>query len=331
MINDDAPLLGGMPAAHCAIVRAGTSSVVVLDGRTIRPGEAGKKEVLRIILGQDFQGGLGGKTSQDNKAALAWPADKRGRFRFRFLQVIPHSRKVLPMECSNAAAASALLPQLVRGVSPEHPVIHTRNLSTGQPMELYPEIVRGVPRSCGIRFLVRPADRQALRGFGRPFELKIGRRKLRCNPVLRGNLFLFTEIDPEEMTEEIMAGIERAGMRAARKSGFQPPSGYHPKVVPFQVLERGEKSAVKAASFYHGERHRSMPGSAAMALTGFLETKLGSVDQITCCRWKVHHPSGEFEVRLGFHRKQSEIEWAEFTTPVHLIGWGAAALPWRRG
>ncbi len=330
MIDDDAPLIKGMTAAHCAIIRAGTSTVVVLDGRTIRSGEAGKNEVLRIMLGQDFQGGLGGKTSQDNKVALAWPADEKGKFRFRFFQIVAHSRKVLPMECSNAAAASALLPQLVRGVSANHPMIQTRNLSTGQPMELRPEIIDDIPRSCGIRFLIRPRERAALKGLCNTFTIKTAKQKLCCTPVLRGNLFLFTEMAPKEMTKTTFEAIEKAGMRKARKAGFKPLAGYHPKVIPFQLLSRGKHSEVESASYYHGERHRSMPGSAAMALTSFLETKFRTDSPTLCDRWTVHHTSGEFEVRLGFNNQETQMEWAEFTTPVQLICWGAAALPWRR-
>ena len=330
MIDDDAPLIKGMAAAHCAVIRAGTSTVVVLDGRTIRSGEAGKNEVLRIMLGQDFQGGLGGKTSQDNKVALAWPADEKGKFRFRFFQIVAHSRKVLPMECSNAAAASALLPQLVRGVAANHPMIQTRNLSTGQPMELRPKIINDIPRSCGIRFLIKPQERVALQGLCKTFTVKTATQKLRCTPVLRGNLFLFTEMEPKKMTQKTFEAIEKAGMRHARKAGFKPQSGYHPKVVPFQLLSRGKHSEVKSASYYHGELHRSMPGSAAMALTSFLETKFRNESPVFCNRWTVYHTSGDFEVRFGFSNKQAELEWAEFTTPVHLLSWGAAALPWRR-
>ena len=148
--------------------------------------------------------------------------------------------------------------------------------------------------------------------------------------MLLGNLFLFSDIDPLSVDTEVIDKIARSGMRTAHSAGFRPGRGYHPKVVPYRITKDGAKPAVRTASFYHGEQHRSFPGSAGMALAAFLEQKQSEAGGRP---WRIRHPSGDFEVRLGYtaSARSKRLLWTEFTTPTRLVGWGAAALPWRRG
>lgn len=309
---------------RCMFVRSGTSRVLLLDGAAIRAGKAGHDQVRRIMLGADGHGGFGGMTSQDNKVALVCSGEEAGTFRFRCLQVVAESGAVLPMECSNSAAASAMMAQL-SGRRDGQAVWRATNLSTGQKVELRPDSPRGIARSWSIRFLADANYRKKLLGWGRARRVQLPDREVEVAPVLLGNLFLFTDIAPDLLDEESLATIAKVGMGAAREAGWKFPENYHPKVIPYRLL--GDRSAreVETAGFYHGERHRSMPGSAAMALASFLELR-GDYPKERRPQWTVRHTSGAFDVRLGVEASggDKEIFWAEFTTPVRLLGWGVA-------
>jgi hypothetical protein len=312
---------------RCMLVRSGTSRLLLLDGAEIRSGEAGYEQVRRIMLGVDGHGGYGGQTSQENKVALVWPADETGEFRYRFLQVIAHSGVVLPMECSNSASASAMLVQLSEPPEKLNSAWRATNLSTGQKVELRPYPKKGVAKAWGVRFLATASSRKALCGLCGPSHVRLFGQEVEMTPVLLGNLFLFTRIDPARLDSESAETIARKGMRVARTAGFSPPEGYHPKVLPYRIVSEGTTRAIETVSYYHGERHRSMPGSAAMALASFLEMH-GEHPPTDQPQWSIRHPSGTFDVRLNFEGRRGarELAWAEFTTPVQLLGWGVAAL-----
>jgi len=325
-------LLDVAPSATYMLVRSGTSRIVILDGHHVRSGAPGRADVLRIMLGADGHGGLGGPTLQDNKVALVWPEPVPGQFRFRFLQVIPTVRAVLPMECSNSSSAAAMLAQLGGHHRGFDAVCSAVNLSTRQRVELRPSRTQRIADAWAVRFLASARTRRSLGGLTGTHYTRIGDRRVAYHPVLLGNLFLFAELDPAQCDPAAALVIARAGMRAAHAAGFRAARGYHPKVIPHRVVATGCPAEVRAASYYHGERHRSFPGSAAMALCAFLADRLGD-DAPALGRWRVQHPSGAIEVTLGFDtkRRAPRLEWTEFVTPVALLAWGAAAMPWREG
>ncbi len=332
MIPHFSQLLEHAPAATFMLVRSGTSRLVVLDGRQIRSGAQGHKEVLSIMVGRDGHGGLGGATLQDNKVVLVWPDAELAKFRFRFLQVVPSTGAVLPMECSNASSASAMLAQLGGHHHGPESQWQAVNLSTGQNVELRPDSDHSIAHAWAVRFVATAQTRNALQGLTCDQQVQVPGKAVTFRPVLLGNLFLFAKIDPEGIDIEAIETIERTGMQAARDAGFNPEPDYAPKVIPYAVLSKGARPQVRTASYYHGERHRSFPGSAAMALSAFLA---GTDEDGPSTRtdWQVHHPSGVIDVKLGFEdsRQGPKLQWTEFVTPVALLGWGAVAMPWRRG
>jgi len=331
MLPHFSTLMENVPAATFMLVRSGTSRLVVLDGSQIRPGGQGHKEILSIMLGRDRHGGLGGPTLQDNKVVLVWPEEELAKFRFRFLQVVPSTRAVLPMECSNSSSASAMLAQLGghhRGAESQWQAV---NLSTGQRIELRPNRDREIASAWAVRFLAVPGTRKALKGLTGDHRVKIRGETITFRPVLVGNLFLFASVDPERVDADMVAAIAHAGMQVARKAGFNPKLGYAPKVIPYTILSFGSQPKIRTASYYHGERHRSFPGSAAMAICAFLASTQTDVSRAPT-RWRLHHPSGVIEVDLGFDTsgRVPILLWTEFVTPVALLSWGAVAMPWRR-
>jgi hypothetical protein len=324
-------LLETAPAATYMLVRSGTSRLVILDGRNVRAGAGGRTDVLRIMLGADGHGGLGGPTLQDNKVALVWAEQVPAQFRFRFLQVIPSLRVALPMECSNSASAAAMLAQLSGHHRGLDAVCRAVNLSTGQRIELRPNREHAIADAWAVRFLASARTRRSLAGLAGKFRVRLAGRSVEFHPVLLGNLFLFAAMDPGECDAATAAPIARAGMRAARASGFRAPHDYHPKVIPYRVASTGGRPEVHAASYYHGELHRSFPGSAAMALCAFLACSKGR-EAAALDHWRVRHPSGVIDVALSFDasHRVPRLEWTEFVTPVSLLAWGAAATNWHR-
>jgi hypothetical protein len=245
--------------------------------------------------------------------------------------VIAATGAVLSMECSNSASASAMLTQM--GTDPDRPRSQWKatNLSTGQKIELRPEPDSGVANAWRVRFLATRASREALAGLGGTHEIQVLGQRVEMTPVALGNLFLFTRIHPAGLDGTVAEEIARVGMHAARAAGFSAPEGYHPKVIPYRVTADGSQRVVEAASYYHGELHHSMPGSAAMALAAFLEMHNPQLRRGRP-HWSVRHTSGAFDVRLGIEADRGglELAWTEFTTPVRLLGWGVAALPRRK-
>ncbi len=313
------------------VVRSGTSRIVILDGHQLRPGGRGHEDVLRIMLGVDGNGGLGGRTLQENKVALVWPEAVSAQFRFRVLQVIPSTREVLPVECLNSSSAAVTLAQLGGRHRRHESLWRAVNLSTGQNIELRPGKDQGVADAWAVRFLASPRTRRALAGLGGQHKVLLGSQRVAFHLVWLGNLFLFTELDPARCDADASAVIARAGVRAAQAAGIRPGRGYHPKVIPYRVVSTGDRPEVRAASYYLGELHRSFPGSAAMALCAYLAGRHGK-DAPALDQWRVGHPSGAIDVRLGFEAsgRAPRLEWSELVTPVSLLSWGVAAMPWRR-
>jgi hypothetical protein len=324
-----ADVLSREDSIRCMLVRSGTSRLLLLDGVEVRPGKAGHDQVRRIMLGSDGHGGYGGRSSQENKVALVWSGVESGTFRFRFLQVIAQSGAILPMECSNSASASAMLAQLGDDVGRPISMWKATNLSTGQKIELRPEPGPRIAKAWRVRFLASPASREALAGLGGPCHVRVLGQRVEITPVALGNLFLFTKIDPTRLDSASSEIIARAGMQAARAAGFAAPEGYHPKVIPYRITSTSSRE-VETASYYHGELHHSMPGSAAMALAAYLEMH-ESRSRGKSARWRIQHTSGSLEVRLGIEagRGDFRLAWTEFSTPVGLLGWGVADLPRR--
>ncbi len=321
-------LLSRAPSARYMIVRSGTSRLVVLDGSEIRPGAAGRNEVLRLMKGDRDHGGLGGSTLQENKVALVWPEEREAAFRFRFLQVIPETGSVLPMECCNGASSAAMLAQLGGYCPGRTEAWRAVNLSTGQKMELRPRNRQGIAQAWRIRFLASQKSRKTLGELNAPKLACAGDLSIPYHPVVIGNLFLFAEIDPEQCSPEIVDAVEQAGLEEMRKCGMGG-TGYRAKVIPYNLQGYGSPSVVRSASYYCGERHRSFPGSAAMALAAFLESRrAGSAGKARV--WRIVHPSGEIDVELGYPEGSGAgLIWSELTTPVELLAWGSAFLPWR--
>lgn len=293
----------------CMIICSGTSRLVVINGEHLpeNPGPV----LLELMLGKPY--GLGGTTSQSNKVAVVNTDRAREAFTFHFYQIIHQTGRMMDdMECSNAAAASGLFARLSEVAKPRQQKhqLRTTNLATGQHVQLtIPGEADIWTHPWGVRFQLDPQVPEKFRACGEPHRVA----DVECHIVPHGNVFVFCQYPPEQMKGPFSEEIARQVSPLAVELG-RAKDGFLPKIIPYQVL--GPRH-VAAASFFHGEKHASLPGSAAMALGLFL-TLQGKVEGNPL---RVDHQSGTIDVNVDL-----EALYTEFTTPVKLLLHGAAPV-----
>lgn len=297
----------------CMIICSGTSRLVVIDACHLPQSDQARQALLLdLMLGKPH--GLGGNTSQANKIALVTSDRSCDAFSFHFYQILHTTGRMLDnMECSNAAAAAGLFARL-SGVARPRPgqhLLRTTNTATGQRVLLTIPGQDEIWKSpWGVRFELEKDVSERFQGCAEPHRID----QVPCHLVPHGNLFAFFQFPPERMTSERAEQLAQKVTSLAIELGRARP-GFVPKIIPYEV--RGP-ARVAAASFFHGEKHASLPGSAAMALGVFL-TLAGAV---SASPLTFDHQGGSIEVTVNL----PEL-YAEFATPVRLLLHGAAPVP----
>jgi hypothetical protein len=311
----------------CMIICSGTSRLVVIEGEYLpEPGPQRDDVLLGLMLGKPH--GLGGQGSQSNKVSVVTSDPKGDSFHFHFYQIIEQTGQMMDkMECSNAAAAAGLFARLSRVARPleGESIIHTTNTATGQKITLsIPAQEEMWKHPWGVRFNLDPAITEEVRGYGDPHEMTIDGRVIRYHIVPRGNVFVFCQIAPDLMTPELSVEIANQASEVAVELG-RAKRPFLPKIIPYQLLD-GRR--VRAASYFEGERHASMPGSASMALALFLSLVRGPElegQNLDAPEFDVLFTDGSMRVRVGM--AHGVATYTEFDTPVRLLLHGAAPVP----
>ena len=304
----------------CMIICSGTSRLVVIGGDSLpEPGQQRDDILLSLMLGKPH--GLGGHGSQSNKVAVVTSDPRREAFHFHFYQIIEQTGQLMDkMECSNAAAASGLFARLSRVARPVsgESIIHTTNTATGQKITLsIPEQAEMWKHPWGVRFDLDPQVTEQVRNCADEHEITVDGRTIRYHIVPRGNLFVFCQIAPQLMTPQLSLEIAQRASEVAVELG-RATRPFLPKIIPYHLLDGGH---VQAASFFEGERHASMPGSASMALSLFLLLVRGQPNP----EFEVLFEDGSMRVRIGMDG--GVASYTEFFTPVRLLMHGAAPVP----
>lgn len=311
----------------CMIICSGTSRLVVIGGESLpEAGPPRDQLLLDLMLGKPH--GLGGEGSQANKVAVVTTDRRRGAFHFHFYQIIRQTGQLMDrMECSNAAAAAGLFARLSRMArpAPGRSLLQTTNTATGQRILLsIPDHEEMWKHPWGVRFELDSEVTELVQGCSDACQMEIDGRVITYHLVPHGNLFVFCQVPPQEMTPALSLEIARqAGERAVELGRARRP--FLPKIIPYQVVDR---THVEAASFFEGERHASMPGSASMALVLFLllvRGELLSPLQEHEPEVEVRFQGGSIRVRVGM--EQGRACYTEFFTPVRLLLHGAAPVP----
>lgn len=311
----------------CMIICSGTSRLVVIDGRSLpEPGPQRNDVLLGLMLGKPH--GLGGESSQSNKVAVVTSDPRREAFHFHFYQLIHQTGQMLDkMECSNAAAAAGLFARLSRIARPadSESLIHTTNTATGQKITLsIPSQAEMWKHPWGVRFELAAEVSEDVRACAEPLHILVDGRELTYHIVPRGNLFVFCQIAPQLMTPELSMQIAEVASQKAVELG-RAVRPFLPKIIPYQILDG---THVQAASYFEGELHASMPGSASMALALFLllvrPDDLPGQD-LSAPRFEILFKDGSMDVAVGL--KDGVATYTEFFTPVRLLMHGAAPIP----
>jgi 2-methylaconitate cis-trans-isomerase PrpF len=315
------------PEACCAVVRCGTSRIVVFDGRDLPDPPAREAELAELMLGGGQQAdGLGGDHYQLNKVAVVWP-DPPG-FRFRFYQVDRSARSLVgDLECANAAAGAAVF-ALLRGQASldETGVVEASNDGTGQRVVLRPHHRNFWDCAWDVRFLLEERTPRRFSG-GAPLALvSSSGEQVALWVIEQGNVFVLADVS--------RAHLEEAGGAIALQLGSDPHRAAGPKVVTYDVRSvEAETVQAAVACFYRGERHASLPGSAAMCLASFLAgwrlDQLPATAERGMFVFDLHHPAGTLPVRVHWLR-HAGFDWicaTEFTTSVRLLLRGSALRP----
>lgn len=309
------------------IICSGTSRLVVIDGKSLPdPGEQRNDVLLGLMLGKPQ--GLGGEGSQSNKVAVVTTDKKRDAFHFHFYQIIHQTGQMMDkMECSNAAAAAGLFARLSRIARPEEgaSLIHTTNTATGQKISLsIPAQAEMWKHPWGVRFNLNPDVTQKVLECSEAFSMEVGGRDLAYHILPRGNVFVFCQISPQLMTPELSLEIAQIASEKAVETG-RAVRPFLPKIIPYHILDHNH---VEAASFFEGERHASMPGSASMALGLFLalaRPEAVAGQDLQNPEFEILFKGGSMTVGIGI--EEGIASYTQFSTPVRLLIHGAAPVP----
>lgn len=323
----------------CAVVRCGTSRVVVLRDDSVSGQAPDMTGLLDLILGDGAGSGLGGSHYQDNKVALVLPGRNASEYGFRFYQIDGVGRRVLAdMECGNAATGAGLFALLQKLAAPgPQGRLEAVNLGTGQAMELHLPNDAPVHRGDWLtRFRYEPPSPSSPDPFaGVERTLRYGsHRPVRCYVLDRGNVFVLGETARPGRAPEpaLVAALQLEGTRHAMSMGT-PRTPVAPKVLLFRVTAQGPTgSSLEARCFFQDSEHRSIPGSGAMCLAGFVASRQlasmrppgpsGALD------FRITHASGSLAVRARWERRRGyRIVSTEFSTPVRLLLYGTALMP----
>jgi 2-methylaconitate cis-trans-isomerase PrpF len=327
----------------CAVVRCGTSRAVIVNGPEL-PGHEREREeaLLNLIMGRGIADGLGGEHYQLNKVAAVYPSHLPDHFCFQFYQVDRAKGSLMAdLECANVAAGAAMFAML-RGIATPNAWggLVGVNLGTRQHVELRP---LGSPAmAMSGPWMVRfPHDGQSVReSFSGEEPLTLAHpdgRTVDYWVVERGNVFVLTQTAPEDMEPELVEALAQQGSELASMIGADPSRARAPKVLAYSVESRELTQArIRAACFFNGERHASLPGSGAMCLASCLAvTHLEEVrpeGSEGVLLFQLIHPSGEMQVAVHWERTPQgyRVATTEFATPVRLLLVGNAMLPLMR-
>ncbi|MFO1067897.1 MAG: PrpF domain-containing protein [Geminicoccaceae bacterium] len=322
----------GMPHLSCAMVRSGTSRLVVLRADQLPGDRARHKVILDLMANETMTDGLGGGHYQSNKVAVVGPGDGAHDFTFHFYQVDPKARRLYSrMECSNAASASAVAAML-DDVRPGGAggSFRTINLATRQQVDLVPPASGWWCGDWGVRFVRLHHLWEHMTETREPFAFDHHGLAVRGDIVQHGNIFVMTALPVDKVDPGLVSALASLGAAYAARVGHPASPS---KVLIYRVAGVSDNELeCDATCFSEGQQHHSLPGSAAMAMGAFLTANglLRLPDGAAAAEtgFLFHHPSGSMRARVHLVRgsRHWTIDSTSFETPVRLLMHGDIVL-----
>lgn len=322
-----------VPHVSAAIIRSGTSRLLILRQEDIPAGRARAAFILDLLATSTANDGVGGAHYQSNKVAVIAGGQGDYALEFQFYQVIPQTKKLFArMECSNAASASGLAALLFGLVPAEtEAAIPCINHATGQSVEVVPPAGSFWDGGWEVRFTRLHHLWHRMAQKSQPFALVAEGVSAEGDLVQHGNVFVFVRLPPQAATPGLVAALNARGQDYGQSIG-------HPETLPKVIFYRPRPSedgvaAYDVTCFSEGQQHHSLPGSAAMALGAFLTAKgavpLPADQPRATTHFEFFHPSGSFAAKVHLARGSShwEIKATSFVTPVRLLMLGHLVPP----
>jgi hypothetical protein len=309
-----------------AIVAAGTSRAIILSGeglQGINPEEA----VKALMKGHRTQG-LMDSHYQGNKVAVIWPAQFPSGFIFQFFQYDKATESVLSaMECSNVAASCAAYALLTGMAEPdENHSIHGFNEQTGQHIMLTPTDLAN-PSWCPwvVRFVEHNPEPNFY-PYDNSLTYREDDRETEFWAFEKGNAFVFALTDPTTASEPLIQALADKGGERIVAQGGDTQKAKALKIILYTIDDINDGVIkMNVACRFLGEQHKSLPGSAAMALAGFLTQNdlLANYpdEPYGTYRFQMKHPSGYLEVQAHWAVTDSGVQIlaTEFITPTAVL------------
>ena len=331
MAEPQVVLRRGMPHLSCAIVRSGTSRLVVLRADQLPTDRARHKVILDLMANEMATDGLGGSHYQSNKVAVVGRPHGGHDFTFHFYQVDPKARRLYSrMECSNAASASAVAAMLDDIAPNGDGCFRTVNLATRQQVELVPPASSWWCGDWGVRFVGLHQLWEHMTETREPFAFDHHGLSVRGDIVQHGNIFVMAALPVDKVDPGLVSVLAALGDAYATRVGHPTSPS---KVLIYRVASVTDAGmACDATCFSEGQQHHSLPGSAAMAMGAFLTAngllQIPDEGRTAETHFQFRHPSGSMRVhvRLTRGRKHWKIDSTSFETPVRLLMHGDIVL-----
>lgn len=241
-----------------AIVASGTSRLLVLDRPAFRDDEERNAVLLALLVGDGRSPALGGNHYQENKAVIVSCMSPE-RVAYRFLQVDRKSRTVgAGLECSNSAIAAAVYAARHGACSLEQGGVEALNEASRHGLR--------------ISETGRPAlGRYRVQYPGcRPFVLRddlwVGVHGNACNAAMVRSGHYFAFIDASGCGVDL-SSTEQTRIYDDLLSRCGHYAGLEQRTLKLVLFEQSaQPDRYRVACYYGGDRHRSLPGTAAIAL-----------------------------------------------------------------
>ena len=259
-----------------AMVRAGTSRIIVADGRTAPEGMTHEELSYHLLGHGDPSNGLGGEHYQLNKVAIWRPAEPPF-IDFHFFNLDPGEQKmVMGAECGHAAAAVGMVAGLEEPEQFDPSLIRVRNADTRQIIDFkthVPERFWNAP--CTINLHAEDQDIPPHRD-----EMHIdGGGDVLWHVVHHGNSFALVQGFEATESPEVRRHIESHTIEHAREVGRRNIGPEFVRVIPHTAeWESRTHARVQACCWNGEEKHKSLPVSGAIALCDFLACRQCSND-----------------------------------------------------
>ncbi len=311
-----------------AVVTSGTSRFSVLLDEQL-PNDSSRQGVILDLLAKQLSpDGLERSHYQANKVVVLGRGDSTYDFKFHFYQVEASSRQLYSrLECSNAASSAGAVAMLLGIVRPKMVGnLRAINMATRQHVEVHPPRGRWWHESWSVQFTDLHHLWTRLTTDTETFRVQHGDVTVSGDIFHHGNVFVLASVPPERADEVLVNNVAQLGDAYASRKGLPYSIS---KVLLYQIRNiRGVELECEATCFSEGQRHHSLPGSAAMAMGAFFTAKgflaLPRQERKAETRVHLHHPSGEMTAYTHLERKEKwEITATSFKTPVRLLMHGS--------